>query len=266
MNPITLLPGDSLEVRSSDGSALSVAANPNHPDVVTLSAQGEVIPPEPLPSGACRIAVFQPSTGMLAIRNSLSGGYADEVIYAPDAHGQPVVIGSEIWSFRDGTWTSPSGERSQFGQAADYGLGGRFGTALTKCVSRREDRYDSQGRVFKFSSGSYVPEYWIGAGPEELSFSHCWGQGSTPDFIGQAYPGGLWILRAPHGLERRFEFDFQQGDWIVSARFDGTNPGLARVRQGTWSIWYNLNQWNPNHADLTFSYGSPADFPLAGQF
>jgi hypothetical protein len=266
MNPITLLPGDSLEVRSSDGSALEVAANPNHPDVVTLAAQGAVIPPEPLPSGACRIAVFQASSGLLAIRNSLTGGYADEVIPAPDPHGQPVVIGSEIWSLNDGVWTAPSGAKQQFGQAEDYGLGGQFGSSLGKAVCRTEDRYGSQGRLFKFGSGAYVPEYWIGSGRQELSFSHCWGEGSTPHFVGQAYPGGLWLIRAPHGSERRFEFDFKQGDWVVSARFDGTHAGLALVRAGVWSVWYNLDQWNPFHCDHQFSYGAPGDVPLAGNF
>jgi hypothetical protein len=106
----------------------------------------------------------------------------------------------------------------------------------------------------------------IGAGPQELSFAHCWGEGETPWFIGQAYPGGLWFIRAPHGSNKRFEFDYQQGDWIVSALFDGSNPGLARVRSGVWDVWMNLDSMNPYHPDLSFQYGSQADYPLAGQF
>jgi hypothetical protein len=267
MNDVVLLPGDSVTVRSSDGSALNYTGNPLHADSLSISVSGGgVIPPEP--QGACSIAVFQPSTGQLAIRHTLTAGYADEMHPSPDPHGQPVTIGEQIWSFRDGVWTSPSGSQQQFGQPGDYGLGGQFGSTWGKCVCRAGAPYQdgTPSREFIFAPGAYVSKYMIGSGPAELAFAHCWGEGPTPWFIGQAYPGGLWLIRAPHGSDRRFEFDYQQGDSIVSALFDGTHPGIARVRAASWSIWFNLDSLNPNHPDATFQYGNAGDTPLAGQF
>lgn len=261
---IILERGDELTVRSSDGSPLNYTANPFHPDVLTLtvSGGGEITPP-PQP-GTFWIGAFNPAQGVIETRSSLSSGPAEGVIHPPDPYAPAqVVIADAVWSFNAGVWKGPAGQEQQFGQAGDTPLGGQFGSSFGKAVARIEDRYGSHGRVFKFGSGSYTNEYWLGAGHAERAFSHCWGEGQTPWFIGMIYNSGLWLIRAPHGSEKRLAGDFLETDWILSAHFEEGRAGLAVVRGSTWRCWYDCASLNPSHPDETFTFGDASAQPLA---
>ena len=260
-----LPPGETLEVKSSDGSALEVRQNPSHPESCQISAPGSAIPPDP--ASSCRIAVFQRSAGMIAIRNSLSGGYAEEMCPAPDPSGIQVVFDGDIWSFRNGYWKATSGDTAIWGGTGDVPLGGDFGAGESPAYARFDPRSYGPGWVFRFERG-YVPEYWLGGEANEMPIAGPWGEGPTPAFVGMVIPGGsLWINCAPHGREFRIHGIQQAGDYFIGAKVSDAHPcGLIRVRDGVWSVWNNIAEVNPSHPDLTFTYGAPGDEPLAGNF
>lgn len=267
MPPQTLPPGETLEVRSEDGSALEVRTNPSHPDTCWITAPGDIVPPDPV-SHICRIAVFQKSTGQIAVRNSLSGGYAEEMIPAPDPSGEQLVFDGDIWSFRGGYWKSTTAATAVWGGTGDVPLGGDWGAGEAPAYARIDNRSYGNGWVFRFETG-YTPEYWLGGEADQTPIAGPWGEGPTPSFVGMVIPaaGQIWINSAPHGGEFRIDGISQPGDRFIGAQVSTAAAcGLIRVRAGEWSVWADINAINPNHPGMTFSYGAPGDTPLAGNF